>query len=93
MKSMKILLSSVCAIAALSFAAQAAETSVVSIPNGHGQAIILHRSDETSIAFMASGSGAGAKAGQCSSCCDKTQLVSKPNGHGQVIPLQRQGCN
>jgi hypothetical protein len=92
MKFMKILLSSVCAIAAMGMIAQAAESNVVSIPNGHGQSIILHRSDETSIAFYAAGSGAGTKVAQCSSCC-KTQLTSKPNGHGQTIQLERQCSN
>jgi len=78
MKSTKLILAAIAATAAMNFAALAGDLAPVLLANGHGQATLLYRSTEPSIALFVKGQAVA------SSPSDTVlTATTRDNGHGQ----------
>ena len=84
MKTTKIILTAIAAAAAMNFAVLAGDITPVLVANGHGQATLLYRSTEPSIALFVQGRPAASQASGAA-----LNVASKDNGHGQSTIVYR----
>ena len=89
MKTIRILLGAMSVIAVTSLSAYA-DSSIVTVYNGHGQSNQLYRDNDTSVALYAGGTAAGSGAACSSSQCGEYTLQTIDKGHNQPVYLYRQ---
>ena len=84
MKTTKMILAAIAATAAINLAALAGDLTPVLVANGHGQATLLYRSTEPSIALFVEGRAVASNPSAAA-----LTTVSRDNGHGQSTIVYR----